>query len=79
MASCVQTPLLEKELVDMFMGTLQGLYYDKMVGSISSGFADLVTIGERIETGPNVSVEQESPSTFYFILRKGLKSTAKTF
>ena len=27
----------------------------------------------------NVSVEQESPPTFYFILRKGLKSTAKTF
>ena len=49
MASHVQSPLLENELVDMFMGTLQGLYYEKMVGSISSGFSDLVTIGERIE------------------------------
>ena len=35
----------------MFMGTLQGLYYDKMVGSISSGFTYLVTIRERIEAG----------------------------
>ena len=49
MEACVQPPLLEKELVDMFMGTLQGLYYDKMVGNISYGFSDLVTIGERIE------------------------------
>src|SRR4051812_28423183 len=49
MASRVQPPLLEKELVDMFMATLQGPYYDKMVGSVSSGFSDLVVIGERIE------------------------------
>ena len=51
MESRVQPPLLEKELVDMFMGTLQGVYYENMVGSISSGFSDLVTIGERIDTG----------------------------
>ena len=49
MASCVQPPLLEKELVETFMGTLQGLYYEKMVGSISLGFSNLVTIRERIE------------------------------
>ena len=51
MEARVKSPLLEKGLVDMFMGTLQGLYYDKMVGSVSSGFSDLVTIGERIEAG----------------------------
>ena len=51
MVSRVQLPLLEKEQVDMFMATLQGVYYEKMVGSISSGFSDLVTIGERIEVG----------------------------
>ena len=50
MASRVQPPLLEKELIDMFMRTLQGLYYENMVGSISLGFSDLVNIGERIET-----------------------------
>ena len=51
MESRVQPPLLGKELVDMFMGNQQGLYYDKMVGSVTSGFSDLVTIGERIKTG----------------------------
>ena len=35
----------------MFMDTLQPIFYEKMVGSISSGFVDLVTIGEQIEQG----------------------------
>ena len=34
----VKPPLLEKELVDMFMGTLQGSYLEKLVGSTSTGF-----------------------------------------
>ena len=51
LASQVNPPLGEKELTGMFMDTLQPIFYEKMVGSISSGFADLVTIGERIEQG----------------------------
>ena len=35
----------------MFMSTLQGPFYDHMVGSASAGFADLVMAGERIEVG----------------------------
>ncbi|GAU28982.1 hypothetical protein TSUD_391830 [Trifolium subterraneum] len=50
-AARVQPPLLEKELVDTFMSTLLGLYYEKMIGSISSNFSDLVTIGEHVEEG----------------------------
>lgn len=45
----VPPPLLERELVDMFMGNLQGPYLDRMVGSTSSVFSDLVLVGERIE------------------------------
>lgn len=47
----VQPPPIESELVDMFMGTLQGLCYKKMIETMSTGFADLVIIGERIENG----------------------------
>ena len=66
MAACVQPPLLEKELVDMFMCTLQGLYYEKMVGSVSSGFSDLVIIGERIEAGlKSGKIQGASSSTPY--------------
>lgn len=51
MASRVRPTLTDTELVDIFMGTLQCLYYEKMVGSSSSNFADTVIIGERIENG----------------------------
>lgn len=46
----VQPPLLERELIDMFMNTLQGPYLDKMVRRASSGFSGLVISGERIES-----------------------------
>src|SRR4051812_27348744 len=65
MASRVQPPLLEKELVKMFMATLQGPYYDKMVGSVSSGFSDLVVIGERIEDGIKSGKIQGASSNSY--------------
>ncbi|KAK2356739.1 hypothetical protein QL285_094067 [Trifolium repens] len=51
LAAQVRPPLLETELVDMFTNTLQGAYFERMVGSVSSGFSDLVRIGERIESG----------------------------
>ncbi|XP_050920203.1 uncharacterized protein LOC127137822 [Lathyrus oleraceus] len=49
--SRVQPALSDNELVDLFMGTLQGLYFEKMIGSSSTNFADMVTIGERDESG----------------------------
>lgn len=49
MASRVRPALFDNELVDIFMGTLQGLYYEKMIGSSSTNFANMVTIGERVE------------------------------
>ena len=42
---------MERELIDMFMSILQGPYYDHMIGSASTGFAELVMAGERIEVG----------------------------
>lgn len=51
MASRVRPALSDNELVDIFMGTLQGLYYEKMIGGSSTNFADMVTIGEHVENG----------------------------
>ena len=45
MASRVRHSLSDTELVDIFMGTLQGFYYENMVGSLSSNFADIMAIG----------------------------------
>lgn len=49
MASRVRPALSDNELIDIFMGILQGFYYERMVGSSYSNFIDIVTIGERIE------------------------------
>ncbi|TYK05802.1 uncharacterized protein E5676_scaffold98G003080 [Cucumis melo var. makuwa] len=51
LASQVQPPLTNKELTAMFINTLWVPYYDRMVGSASTNFSDIITIGERIEFG----------------------------
>lgn len=51
MESRVRPALFDNELVDIFMGTLQGLYFEKMIGSSSTNFVDMVTIGERVKSG----------------------------
>lgn len=45
LAAQVQPPLLDKELVDMFMSTLQSPYFGMMVGSASLDFSDLMKVG----------------------------------
>lgn len=51
LAALVQPALMERELVDLFMGTLQGVHYDRLVGCTTVGFPNLVTAGERVEVG----------------------------
>lgn len=51
MVARVQLLILEKELVDMFMDTLHSPYFERMVGSASTGLSDLVKVGEHIENG----------------------------
>lgn len=45
----VEPPLAVRELTSMFTDMLQYPFHENMVGSVSSGFADLVTIVERIK------------------------------
>lgn len=47
----MESPLAQKELTDMILYTRQPAFYDKMVGSVSSCFSDLVIIGGRIQQG----------------------------
>ncbi|RDX66859.1 hypothetical protein CR513_54326, partial [Mucuna pruriens] len=49
LAAQVQPPLSEKKMITMFINTLPSPFYDKAVGSVATNFADLVTVGERIE------------------------------
>ena len=38
-------------MVDMFMGTLTGPFFNLLIGSSSSDFTEMVLTGERIESG----------------------------
>src|SRR3954464_1036769 len=49
LAARVQPPLLDRELIDLFMGTLKGPYLQHMVSNTSLSFSDVVIIGERVE------------------------------
>jgi len=51
MAAQIEPPLSNKEVVALFINTLREPFYDKMIGSISSNFFDIVIIGERVESG----------------------------
>ena len=51
LAGRVQPPLTDREMVDMFMGTLTGPFFNLLIRSSSSGFTEMVLIGERIENG----------------------------
>lgn len=51
MDSRVRPTLTDTALMDIFMGMLQSLYYEKIVGRSSSNFVDLLMTRERIESG----------------------------
>ncbi|XP_058741904.1 uncharacterized protein LOC131614320 [Vicia villosa] len=60
LAARVQPPMMEREMMDLFTNTLEGQYYSAC--SASSSFAELVMIGERIESGIKAGRIQ-NPST----------------
>ena len=50
MAGRVKPPLSDRELVDMFLGTLSGPLFNHLIGS-SAGFTELILTCERVEAG----------------------------
>ena len=51
LAGRVQPPLSDRELVDMFMGTLKGPFFNHLIESSSSSFTELILTGEQVEGG----------------------------
>ena len=51
LAGRVHPPLTDRELVDMFLVTLSGPFFNHLIGNSSVGFTDLILTGERIEAG----------------------------
>jgi len=50
-AEQVRPPLKEKELAKIFLKTLDQFYYENMVASAPSNFAEMMTVGMRLEEG----------------------------
>ena len=50
LAGRVQPPMSDRELTDMFMGTLTYPFFNMLIGSSSSGFTELILTGERVES-----------------------------
>jgi len=48
-AAQVSPPLEEKEFTEIFLETLDQSYYEHMLASVSGGFAEMITVGMRIE------------------------------
>ena len=46
LAGRVKPPLSDRELTDMFMGTLTGPFFNLLIGSLSSSFTELILTGE---------------------------------
>src|ERR1051325_8887154 len=88
LAGRVQPPLSNRELVDMFMGTLSGPFFNHLIGNSLAGFTELILTGERIEAGiksGKIHVESSSiAAKSSFSVKKeanvvyGQKSRAKT-
>ena len=59
----VQPPLADRELVDMFLGTLSGPYFNHLITSSSSGFTELIMTRERVEAGIKSSKIEKGASS----------------
>ena len=62
LAGRVQPPLSDRELVDIFLGTLSGPFFNHLIYSSSSGFTELILTGERVEDGIRSSKIQKDAS-----------------
>ena len=51
LAGRVQPPLSNKELVDMFIGTLTGPFFNHLIGNYSARFTKLILTGKHIKAG----------------------------
>ena len=45
------TPLSDRELVDIFMGTLARPFFNHLIVSSLAGFTELILTGEQVEGG----------------------------
>ncbi|XP_014496657.1 uncharacterized protein LOC106758228 [Vigna radiata var. radiata] len=67
----VELPLSDKEMTTIFLNTLQPPFYEHMISSVSSNFADIVIIGERVESGIRSGKIAQDPNMVAFLNEYG--------
>ena len=51
LAAQVIPPMTEREMITIMVDTLPTFYYEKLIGYMPASFADLVFVGDRLESG----------------------------
>ena len=51
LAGRVEPPLYDREMVDMFTGTLTGTFFNHLIRSSLAGFTELILMWEHVEDG----------------------------
>ena len=72
----LKPPLTDQELVDMFMGTLTGTFFNHLIGSSSSFFTELILIGERFESG--IKSEKIPMAVTFNVVKKSFSGKKET-
>ena len=75
-ATQVEPPLSDKEMLEMFISIVEHPFYKHMICNVSSNFADIVIIEERIEAGIKSGKIAQDPSTVVNINEFGSHSGA---
>ena len=63
MATQVQPPLVEKEIIMLFLNTLQEPYYDRLLPSATKNFANMIMAGNLVDhaiKNKKIDVEESS-------------------
>ena len=80
LAGRVQPPLSDRELVDMFLGTLFGPFFNHLIGSFPAGFAELILIGEQVEAGiKSIKIQRDASSSTVKKPFTGKKEVSATY
>ena len=74
----VQPPLTDRELVEMFVETLTGPFFNLLIGSSSSGFTELILTGERVESGIKSGKTPMAPASISNTVKESFTNKKET-
>ena len=66
--------------MDIFLGTLSGLFFNHLIGISSAGFTELILTGERVEDGiKSGKIQKDASSNTVRMPFSGKKEISATY